>query len=161
MDLRHRRCPVLRLVTENNYQTKEPIFVITYQDAPLPKFGDYSTLALATPGEVVVVAGQMGADANGEFPTSNGVEQVKATFANLGTALASAGLGFEHVIGFRTYVVGREMIPEFMQGRKEAFPGIYPSGVYPPNTLLIIGGLVEEDARVEIEALAVRPAAAS
>ncbi|KWX65550.1 RidA family protein [Mycobacterium sp. NAZ190054] len=135
--------------------------MITYQDAPLPKFGDYSTLASGTPGEVVVVAGQMGADADGKFPTSDGAEQVKATFDNLGVALAAAGLGFENVIGFRTYLVGREMIPEFMAGRKEKFAEIYPSGVYPPNTLLIIGGLVEEAARVEIEALAVRPAAAS
>ncbi|CAN3130577.1 RidA family protein [Mycobacterium sp. smrl_JER01] len=135
--------------------------MITYQDAPLPKFGDYSTLALGTPGEVVVVAGQMGADSDGRFPTSDGAEQVKATYDNLGVALAAAGLGFDNVIGFRTYVVGREMIPEFMAGRKEKFAEIYPSGVYPPNTLLIIGGLVEEAARVEIEALAVRPAAAS
>ena len=135
--------------------------MITYKDAPLPKFGDYSTLAIATPGDIIVVAGQMGADANGAFPTSSGAEQVKTTFDNLGVALAAAGLGFEHVIGFRTYVVGREMIPEFMRGRKEKFPEIYPSGVYPPNTLLIIGGLVEEAALVEIEALAVRPAEAS
>lgn len=135
--------------------------MITYQDAPLPKFGDYSTLAIATPGDIIVVAGQMGADATGAFTTASGAEQVKITFDNLGIALAAAGLGFEHVIGFRTYVVGREMIPEFMRGRKEKFPEIYPSGVYPPNTLLIIGGLVEEAALVEIEALAVRPATAS
>ena len=37
--------------------------MIRYQDAAtLPKFGDYSTLALATSGEIVVVAGYMGAD---------------------------------------------------------------------------------------------------
>ncbi|ORB27484.1 RidA family protein [Mycolicibacterium parafortuitum] len=133
--------------------------MITYQDAPLPKFGNYSTLGIGKPGEIVVLSGQLGADADGNFPTSDGVEQVKATFDNLGVALAAAGLGFEHVIGFRTYLVGREMVPDFMKGRMEKFPEIYPSGVYPPNTLLIIGGLVEEAARVEIEALAVRPAA--
>lgn len=135
--------------------------MISYQDAPLPKFGDYSTLGLGTPGEVVVVAGQMGADSTGAFVATKGSEQVKTAFDNLGIALAAAGLGFEHVVGFRTYVVGREMIPEFMSGRKEKFPEIYPSGVYPPNTLLIIGGLVEEEALVEIEALAVRPASGS
>jgi enamine deaminase RidA (YjgF/YER057c/UK114 family) len=135
--------------------------VITYQDAPLPKFGNYSTLGIGAPGEIVVIAGQMGADADGKFPTSDGVEQVKATYDNLGVALKAAGLGFEHVIGFRTLLVGREMIPEFMKGRLDKFAEIYPSGVYPPNTILIISGLVEEAARVEIEALAVRPAEAS
>lgn len=135
--------------------------MITYQDAPLPKFGNYSTLGIGTPGEIVVVAGQMGADADGKFPTSDGAEQVRATYDNLGVALAAAGLGFEHVIGFRTLLVGREMIPEFMKGRLDKFAEIYPSGVYPPNTILIISGLVEEEARIEIEALAVRPAVAS
>lgn len=133
--------------------------MVTYQTVDtLPLFGDYSTLGLATPGEIVNVAGQMGADSSGAFTAATGADQVKLAFANLGVALAAAGLGFEHVLGFRTYLVGREMIPEFMQGRKEVFADIYPSGVYPPNTLLIIGGLVEEDALVEIEALAVRPA---
>jgi enamine deaminase RidA (YjgF/YER057c/UK114 family) len=135
--------------------------VITYQDAPLPKFGNYSTLGIATPGDIVMVAGQMGADADGKFPTSDGAEQVKATYDNIGIALAAIGLGFEHVVGFRTLLVGRDMIPEFMKGRLEKFAEIYPSGVYPPNTIMIISGLVEEAARVEIEALAVRPAADS
>ena len=133
--------------------------MITYQDAPLPKFGNYSTLGFGGPGEIVMVAGQMGADADGKFPTSDGAEQVKATYDNIGIALAAAGLGFEHVVGFRTLLVGREMIPEFMKGRLEKFAAIYPSGGYPPNTILIISGLVEEEARVEIEALAVRPVA--
>lgn len=134
--------------------------MITYQTVDsLPKFGDYSTLSFAKPGEIVTVAGQMGADATGAFTADTGSDQVKLAYANLGAALAAAGLGFEHVIGMRTYLVGREMIPEFMQGRKEAFAEIYPDGGYPPNTLLIIGGLVEEDALVEIEAMAVRPTA--
>ncbi|OBF25682.1 RidA family protein [Mycobacterium sp. ACS4331] len=129
-----------------------------YQDAPLPKFGDYSTLGIAPAGEIVMIAGQLGADANGEFPP-DGAEQTRLTFANIGTALAAAGLGFEHVVGFRTYVVGRESIPEFVAGRRLVYPELYPSGVYPPNTLLIVSGLVSEAAKVEIEALAVRPAA--
>ena len=134
--------------------------MITYQNVDtLPLFGAYSALALATPGEIVVVAGQMGADTNGSFSGTTASDQVKLSFRNIGTALAAAGLGFEHVIGFRTYLVGREMVPTFMQSRTETFADIYPDGKYPPNTLLLIAGLVEEEALVEIEALAVRPAA--
>jgi enamine deaminase RidA (YjgF/YER057c/UK114 family) len=130
----------------------------SYRDAPLPKFGDYSTLGVSTPGEIVMVAGQLGADAAGVFP-SDACEQVENTFDNIGIALAAVGLGFEHVVGFRTYVVDRATIPEFVKGRSAKYPDLYPTGVYPPNTLLIVAGLVAEEAVVEIEALAVRPAA--
>ncbi|GAA2535570.1 RidA family protein [Mycolicibacterium diernhoferi] len=129
----------------------------SYQDAPLHKFGAYSTVGIGGPGDIVMVAGQLGNDADGAF-SPDGVEQVKAAYDNIGVALEAVGLGFADVIGFRTYVVGRETIPEFVAGRDARFGELYPSGVYPPNTLLIVSGLVAEDARVEIEALAVRPA---
>jgi enamine deaminase RidA (YjgF/YER057c/UK114 family) len=129
--------------------------MVEYKDAPVPKFGDYSTLGIGA-GEIVMIAGQLGADANGEYP-ADGAEQTRLAFENVGTALRAVGLGFEHVVGFRTYVVGRESIPEFVAGRREVYPRIYPSGVYPPNTLLMVCGLVSEAAKVEIEALAVRP----
>jgi hypothetical protein len=45
-----------------------------------------------------------------------------------------------------------------MKGRSEVFPGYFPDGVYPPNTLLIISSLVKPELLVEIEAMAVRPA---
>jgi enamine deaminase RidA (YjgF/YER057c/UK114 family) len=112
----------------------------------LSKFGDYSPVAV-TDG-LIAVAGQFGTD--GTSPE----EQVRGSFANVGKALAAAGLGFEDVIKFTTYVVGRETIPPFMSERKKVFAEIYPDGVYPPNTLLVVAGLVHEEFVVEIEALA-------
>ncbi|SEH47009.1 Enamine deaminase RidA, house cleaning of reactive enamine intermediates, YjgF/YER057c/UK114 family [Mycolicibacterium rutilum] len=112
----------------------------------LSLFGDYSPVAV-TDG-VVAVAGQFGTD--GTSPE----EQVRGAFANVGKALAAAGLGFSDVIKFTTYLVGRETIPPFMSERKKVFAEIYPEGVYPPNTLLIVAGLVHEEFVVEIEAIA-------
>lgn len=112
----------------------------------LSLFGDYSPVAV-TDG-LVAVAGQFGTD--GTSPE----EQVRGAFANVGTALAAAGLGFEDVVKFTTYVVGRETIPPFMSERKKVFAEIYPNGAYPPNTLLVVAGLVHEEFVVEIEALA-------
>ncbi|MDF1605836.1 RidA family protein [Nocardioides sp. YIM 152315] len=125
----------------------------------LAKFGDYSPISEAGPGELVVVAGQFGTDNTGAWPNSDSAEdQVRGAFANVGNALAAVGLDFSHVVKFQTFLVGRDTIPPFMATRKEVFAEIYPEGVYPPNTLLIVAGLVEERFRVEIEALAVRPA---
>jgi enamine deaminase RidA (YjgF/YER057c/UK114 family) len=127
----------------------------------LAKFGDYSPVSESPAGELVVVAGQFGSDETGGFPaTDSASDQVRGAFANVGRALAAVGLGFEHVVKFQTFVVGRETIPHFMQTRREVFADIYPEGVYPPNTLLVVAGLVEERFVVEIEALAVRPAGA-
>ena len=117
----------------------------------LKSFGDYSPVAVSD--ELVVIAGQFGTD--GEDPDS----QVRGAFKNVGTALAAAGLGFDDVIKFTTYVVGRETLPHFMRIRKEVFAEIYPGGVYPPNTLLVVAGLVHEEFVVEIEALALRKSA--
>lgn len=112
----------------------------------LGKYGDYSPVSVAN--NLVAVAGQFGGDADSPE------EQVRGAFANVGKALAAAGLEFCDVIKFTTYVVGRETIPAFMATRKEVFKKIYSAGVYPPNTLLVVAGLVEERFVVEIEALA-------
>jgi enamine deaminase RidA (YjgF/YER057c/UK114 family) len=121
------------------------------------KFGDYSPLASATaPGKLVAVAGQFGTDSSGALAGSgDAMDQVRYAFRNVGAALAAAGLGFGDVLKFTTYVVGRDSIPAFMAARKEVFAEIYPDGQYPPNTLLVVAGLVEERFCVEIEALAV------
>jgi enamine deaminase RidA (YjgF/YER057c/UK114 family) len=121
-------------------------------------FGAYSPVARASaPRELVAVAGQLGADSSGALTgTGDTAAQVRQVFANIGTALAEVGLGFGDVLKFTTYVVGRDTVPDFMTARMEVFREIYPDGKYPPNTLLLVPGLVEERFVVEVEALAVR-----
>src|SRR5207249_11633174 len=55
------------------------------------------------------------------------------------------------------FLVSADGIAGFMKARQEAFPEYFPSGVYPPNTLLVVSGLVRPELRVEVEAMAVRP----
>jgi enamine deaminase RidA (YjgF/YER057c/UK114 family) len=121
-------------------------------------FGAYSPLArVSSPREMVAIAGQLGADSSGSL-TGDGdtAAQVRQVFHNVGTALEEAGLGFGDILRFTTYVVGRDTIPDFMAARMQVFAEIYPDGRYPPNTLLIVPGLVEERFVVEVEALAAR-----
>jgi enamine deaminase RidA (YjgF/YER057c/UK114 family) len=44
-----------------------------------------------------------------------------------------------------------------LTARTELFPTLYPDGDYPPNTLLVISGLVCEEFLVEIKAVAALP----
>jgi enamine deaminase RidA (YjgF/YER057c/UK114 family) len=118
--------------------------------------GRYSHVAVAAPGgEIVVVAGQVGMDSDGVVAGGGVGAQTKKAFENLGTALAAAGAGFGDVLKTTTFLVGPELLPEFMAARGEAFAEIFPTGVYPPNTLLMVSRLVEPELLVEVEALAV------
>ena len=41
-----------------------------------------------------------------------------------------------------------------MEARTAVFDEVYPKGDYPPATLLVVGGLANEDFLVEVSALA-------
>lgn len=121
----------------------------------LATLGLYSQVASA--GDFVVVAGQVGIDADGSLAGDGGAaDQVRAAFRNLGVALSSEGLAFADVVRLQTFVVGRSVIPVFMQVRREVFADVYPKGEYPPNTLLVVAGLLQESMLCEIEAIAIR-----
>ena len=75
--------------------------------------------------------------------------------------LRAAGSGMRDVVRFQTFLVYAADIDGFMQARREVFPGYYPDGVYPPNTLVVVSRLVQPELRVEIEAMAVKPARAA
>jgi enamine deaminase RidA (YjgF/YER057c/UK114 family) len=120
-------------------------------------YGAYSPASAGVPGgKLYSIAGQFGATPDGRLPGDGSVfAQTKQSFANLGTVLDGLGLGFGDILRFNTFIVGRESLKEFMAARLEVFAEIYPDGGYPPNTLLLVNGLVEEQFRIEIEALAV------
>lgn len=61
------------------------------------------------------------------------------------------------MVEFTTYVVGSESVQPFIQARSELFPTIFPDSDYPPNTLLVIAGLVRDEFLVEIKAVAALP----
>ena len=96
-------------------------------------------------------------DADGKPAAPDVVAQTRQVFQNLGHVLVGAGATFSNVVEFTTYLVGRSSIQPFIDARTELFPGLYPGGDYPPNTLLVIAGLVQEEFLVEIKAVATLP----
>lgn len=119
-------------------------------------YGAYSPASRADGGYLFSIAGQLGGMPDGSLPEDGSVfAQTKRSFANVGNVLGALSLSFADVLRFNTFIVGRESIKEFMAARLEVFAEIYPDGAYPPNTLVLVSGLVEEQFKVEIEALAV------
>ena len=66
----------------------------------------------------------------------------------------SQGAGFANVVEFTTYLVHSQDIAKFMAFRLREFPRIFPSGAYPPNTLLIVDRLVQEPFLIEVHTVA-------
>jgi enamine deaminase RidA (YjgF/YER057c/UK114 family) len=121
--------------------------------------GRYSHVSIATGTEIVTVAGQLGTTVSGSLAGDGSVSaQTRQVFENIATALRSAGLGAKDIFKTTTYLVGANNIAEFMEARTAVFGDLFPDGGYPPNTLLIVAGLVEEQFSVEVEAFAVRAA---
>jgi enamine deaminase RidA (YjgF/YER057c/UK114 family) len=121
-----------------------------------PPLGAYSHISRAKLGEIVHIAGQVSVDPAGRIVgPGDFAAQVRQTFANLGAALAAVEADFTNVAKFTTYIVHSQDIERFMAVRRELFPRLFPGGAYPPNTLLVIDRLVQEQFLIEIEAVAV------
>lgn len=122
--------------------------------APQP-IGAYSLAMEVGANRLLFVAGQVGLDASGNLVGSgDAVAQTRQTFQNIGKILAGVGASFSNVVELTTYLVGRESVQAFIQARTEIYPEIFPNGDYPPNTLLVVDGLVREELLVEIKAVA-------
>lgn len=132
---------------------------VTYENpaalgAPM---GKYSHVSRA--GDLVVVAGQVGVRADGSLAGEDARSQAIQVFENLRLALESVGGGFDSVMKFTTYLVGESSVDDFRAAREEVYPRLYPSGSYPPNTLLVVERLATPELLVEIDAIAWVPAA--
>jgi enamine deaminase RidA (YjgF/YER057c/UK114 family) len=108
-------------------------------------------------GRVVFVAGQIGWNPQTcAFETDDFVGQVGQALRNVRAVLAEAGAGPEHLARMTWYVTDRAayMADTRALGRlwRETFGRHYPA-----MTLVVVAGLLEERARIEIEATAVVP----
>jgi enamine deaminase RidA (YjgF/YER057c/UK114 family) len=116
-------------------------------DALGKPLGQYSHVTRVRAGETLYIAGMLAQ--GGDFET-----QCSGVFAQIEKALQSAGAGWGNVVQFTTYLVHSQDIPRFMQWRLREFPRMFPNGVYPPNTLLVIDRLVQEQFLVEVQTIA-------
>ncbi|MBI4637128.1 MAG: RidA family protein [Candidatus Rokubacteria bacterium] len=118
--------------------------------------GMYSHGMVVPGGEIVVVAGQVGMDARGRVAGQDIVSQTRQALENVRAVVEAGGCAMRDVVRLQTFLTRAEDIPGFMGARAEVFPGYFPDGTFPPNTLLVVSRLVRPELLVEIEAMAVR-----
>lgn len=120
-----------------------------------PAQGLYSHVGKVDSGPLLFIAGQLAVDGQGGVVGRHDFDaQFAQVFANLGAVLKGCGGGYEDVVKFTTYLVHSQDIDKFMRLRAQLFPKLFPEGVYPPNTLLVVDRLVKEDFLIEVEAVA-------
>lgn len=115
----------------------------------------YSNGVVAS-GRLVFISGQIGWDAQGQFQTTDFVGQTRQALANVLTILAECGGKPEHVTRLTWYVVDKG---EYLACGKE-LGRVYQEMMgkhYPAMSVLQVSGLLEDQAKVEIEATAVIP----
>jgi len=120
-----------------------------------PPMGQYSHVTRVRGGEFLFIAGMLSGDAAGNMIGEGDFDaQAVQVFRNIEAGLKSAGASFANVVQFTTYLVHSQDIAKFMAFRLREFPKIFPSGLYPPNTLLIVDRLVREPFLIEVQTVA-------
>ena len=109
-------------------------------------------------GAWICVAGQVGWNEQEQFVETELVGQTRQALENIVAVLAEAGAGPEHVVRLTWYVTDKQAY----LGAQEELGRVYRAVFgrhFPAMSLVVVAGLVEEGALVEIEATAALPEA--
>ncbi len=114
---------------------------------------------VAARGEWVVLAGQIGWNAQCQFESDDLVAQVGQALANVKALLAEAGCGPEHIVRMTWYLVDKR--DYLARGREigAVYREVLGREYGVAMTAVQVADLIEDRAKVEIEVTAVRPAA--
>lgn len=121
-----------------------------------PRPSGYSD-GLVTRGRLVVLAGQIGWNpVTAVFESDDMSAQVGQALRNIVALLKEAGAEPRHLVRLTWFITDREA---YISARREigaAYREVIGAN-YPPMSVVVVSGLIEERAKVEIEATAVVP----
>ncbi|HLI96268.1 MAG TPA: RidA family protein [Candidatus Baltobacteraceae bacterium] len=110
---------------------------------------------IAALGEQLFIAGQIGWNEREQIVSTDFVEQTAQALRNIVAVLRAADSGPEHLVRMTWYVTDKR---EYLS-RASEIGAVYREiigNVYPTMTLVQVADLLEDGAKVEIEATAVR-----
>ena len=111
---------------------------------------------IAARGTLVFVAGQVGWDPKQQIEPGGFVAQASRALSNIVAVLKEAGARPEHIVRMTWYVVDKDEYNGCLRDLGQKYREIIGRH-FPAMTAVQVAGLVEEGARVEIEATAVVP----
>ncbi len=115
----------------------------------------YANGIMAT-GRTVFIGGQIGWNGQCEFETDDFVGQVRQTLENIVAILAEAGGKPEHITTMTWYFTNKEEYLSNPKGLGEAYRAVMGRH-FPAMAAVQVVALVEDRAKIEIQATAVIP----
>jgi enamine deaminase RidA (YjgF/YER057c/UK114 family) len=107
-------------------------------------------------GTSLFVSGQIGWDEHGRFAADDIAGQVRQALRNVVAILAEAGARPEHVVRLTWYVTDKREYLAAQREIGEAYREVMGRH-FPAMSVVAVAALLEDDAKVEIEATAVLP----
>jgi enamine deaminase RidA (YjgF/YER057c/UK114 family) len=120
-----------------------------------PRARGYSN-GVAASGRTVCVSGMIGWDAQGQFQSDDFVAQTRQALENIVAVLAEAGARPDHIVRMTWYVVDKREYLDAGPAVGAAYRDVIGRH-YPAMSAVQVAGLMEDRARVEIEATAIVP----
>lgn len=111
---------------------------------------------VAARGTLIVTGGQIGWNGQQQFESDDFIDQTRQTLLNIRAVLEAAGAGPEHLVRLTWYVIDKH---EYNSRLKELGP-VYREVLgrnFPAMACVQVAGLMEDRAKIEIEATAVLP----
>jgi len=111
---------------------------------------------IAARGQLVFVAGQIGWNAAQELESTDLVAQARQALANIVAVLAEAGARPEHIVRMTWYVIDKREYRDAYGSLGAVYREVIGRH-FPAMTAVEVSGLLEDGAKIEIEATAVIP----
>jgi len=107
-------------------------------------------------GRMLFLGGMVGWNAQQEFETDDFAGQAEQALRNIVAVLAEGGAGPEHLVRLTWFVLDKQEYLQCLPDLGHAYRDVIGRS-YPAMSLVQVSGLVEDRARLEIEATAVVP----
>jgi enamine deaminase RidA (YjgF/YER057c/UK114 family) len=104
------------------------------------------------------IGGQIGWNADQVFETRDFIGQMEQALANIAAIVRAAGGDVEHIVRLTWYVVDKKEYLARQREVGEAYRRVMGRH-FPAMTMVVVAGLVEDEALIEIEAVAELPPA--
>ncbi len=107
-------------------------------------------------GRTIFVAGQIGWNADQQFESRDFVAQVRQALENVVTVIQEAGGAPEHITRLTWFITNKQEYLLRLAEVGEAYRSVMGKH-FPAMTMVQVAGLIEDEAKVEIEASAALP----
>jgi enamine deaminase RidA (YjgF/YER057c/UK114 family) len=116
----------------------------------------YANGVAAKNGHTIFIGGQIGWTGQCKFEAFDLPGQVRQTLDNIVTILAEAGAGPEHITTMTWYVLDKKAYAASLKEVGAAYKAVIGRN-FPAMAVVEVSGLIEDEALVEIQTVAVIP----